>query len=164
MDFSLIDADGNWCPDCGEPRGVCRCANSTEYKPDTVSHPGETLLETIQALGMGQFQLAEKASIHPENIDAVINGNLRISHRMARKLAKVLGVPVSFWLKRQADYDDFLEREAFGGHKDVWIEVDGHQQRVLGDPNMSDETKEALAKMIKAATEAVQRGDFDHDE
>lgn len=25
MDFGLIDADGNWCPDCGEPRGVCRC-------------------------------------------------------------------------------------------------------------------------------------------
>lgn len=57
-----------------------------------------------------------------------------------------------------------LESEAFGGHKDVWIEVDGHQQRVLGDPNMSEETKQALAAMIKAATETVQRGGFDHDE
>ncbi len=51
-----------------------------------------------------------------------------------------------------------LEAAAFGGHKDVWIEVDGHQQRVLGDPNMSEETKEALAKMIKAATKAVNEG------
>ncbi len=57
-----------------------------------------------------------------------------------------------------------LESAAFGGHKDVWIEVDGHQQRVLGDPNMSEETKLALAHMIKAATEAVERGDFDHDD
>lgn len=57
-----------------------------------------------------------------------------------------------------------LETAAFGGHKDVWIEVDGHQQRVLGDPNMSEETKQALAGLIKAATEAVERGDFDSDE
>jgi hypothetical protein len=56
-----------------------------------------------------------------------------------------------------------LEKAAFGGHEDVWIEVDGHQQRVLGDPNMSEETKKALAGLIKAATEAVERGDFDND-
>ena len=49
-----------------------------------------------------------------------------------------------------------LEKEAFGNHEDVWIEVDGHQQRVLGDPNMSEETKQALAEMIKA----VQNGNF----
>lgn len=64
------------------------------------------------------------------------------------------------------DYDDeeteALERAAFGGHEDVWIDVDGHQQRVLGDPNMSEETKQALAAMIKAATEAIERGDFDN--
>lgn len=57
-----------------------------------------------------------------------------------------------------------LVREAFGGHKDVWIDVDGHQQRVLGDPNMSEETKKALAGLVKAATEAVERGDFDNDD
>lgn len=56
-----------------------------------------------------------------------------------------------------------LEREAFGGHQDVWIEVDVQQQRVLGDPNMSEETKKALGEMIKAAVEAVKRGDFDDD-
>ena|SRR6185369_1039038 len=67
------------------------------------------------------------------------------------------------------DYEEDDEYEelasaAFGGHKDVWIEVDGHQQRVLGDPNMSEETKQALAKMIKAVTKAVENGDFDDDE
>lgn len=145
-------------------KGMNMADEESQYKPDTASHPGETLLETIQMLGISPSELADKTGIHQEDIELVISGNLRISHRMARKLAKVLGIPVSFWLKRQSNYDDFLEREAFGGHKDVWIEVDGHQQRVLGDPNMSGETKKALAKMIKAATEAVERGDFDNDE
>ena len=57
-----------------------------------------------------------------------------------------------------------LEAAAFGGHKDVWIDVDGQPQRVFGDPNMSEETKQALAGLIKSATEAVERGDFDNDE
>lgn len=51
-----------------------------------------------------------------------------------------------------------LEKAAFGGHEDVWIEVDGHQQRVLGDPNMSEETKQSLAEMIKAVTKALNEG------
>lgn len=57
-----------------------------------------------------------------------------------------------------------LEEAAFGGHKDVWIEVDGHRQRVLGDPNMSEETKQALAEMIKAITKEVNEGHFDGKE
>ncbi len=65
------------------------------------------------------------------------------------------------------DYEDeeteSLERAAFGGHEDVWIEVDGHQQRVLGDPDMSEETKQALAAMIKAATKAILGGDLGND-
>ena len=132
-----------------------------QYKPDTVSHPGETLLETIQTLGMTQSELAEKTGIHQEAIELVISGDLAVTFRMARQFAKVLGIPVSFWVKRQSDYNAFLERAAFGNHQDVWIEVDGHQQRVLGDPNMSEETKRALAAMIEAATRAVQNGDFD---
>ena len=54
------------------------------------------------------------------------------------------------------DYDVEFPADELGGHQDVWIEVDGHQQRVLGDPNMSEETKQALAEMIKA----VQNGNF----
>lgn len=57
-----------------------------------------------------------------------------------------------------------LEKAAFGDHEDVWIEIDGHQQRVLGDPNMSPETAKALGELIKAAARAVANGDFEDDE
>jgi len=63
--------------------------------------------------------------------------------------------------KLDTEDDDEFPSEELGGHQDVWIEVDGKQQRVLADPNMSEETKKALAEMIKAATRAVQNGDFD---
>lgn len=132
-----------------------------QYKPDTASHPGETLLETIQTLGMSRSELSRKTRIDEDVLELVIAGHAQITFRMARQFAKVLGIPVSFWVKRQSDYNAFLERAAFGGHQDVWIEVDGKQQRVLGDPNMSEETKKSLAEMIKAATRAIQNGDFD---
>lgn len=59
--------------------------------------------------------------------------------------------------------DDVEFPDEFDGHEDIYIEVDGQQQRVLGDPNMSEETKQALAGLIKAASEAIERGDFDKD-
>lgn len=67
-------------------------------------------------------------------------------------------------LKAEAEEMKALEDAAFGGHEDVWIDVDGHQQRVFGDPNMSEETKKRLAVVIKAASESVSNGDFDNDE
>ena len=41
MDFGLIDADGNWCPDCGEPRGVCTCEENREAQ--TALYPDENI-------------------------------------------------------------------------------------------------------------------------
>ncbi len=35
MNIPLLDPYANWCPDCGEPRGVCCCEDvNTKPMPD----------------------------------------------------------------------------------------------------------------------------------
>jgi hypothetical protein len=31
IDYIPNDGFGNWCPDCGEPRGVCRCDDEVRF-------------------------------------------------------------------------------------------------------------------------------------
>ena len=48
--------------------------------------------------------------------------------------------------------------------KGFYSSVDGIPFHVLGDPNMSDKTLEALQHVVRAAYEAIERGDFDKDD
>lgn len=38
-----------------------------------------------------------------------------------------------------------------GGHRTMYLDVDGEPVRVLADPNMSDETRAAIEKLVRAA-------------
>lgn len=82
-----------------------------EYLPDYVSSPGETLLETIEALGMSQAALAERTGRPKKTINEIINGKSSITPATALQLERVLGVPASFWNKRESDYREFLARK-----------------------------------------------------
>ncbi|MDD4052970.1 MAG: helix-turn-helix domain-containing protein, partial [candidate division Zixibacteria bacterium] len=54
-----------------------------EYRPDHISFPGVTLLETINALGMTQVELAERTGRSPKDINRIIRGNARITPETA---------------------------------------------------------------------------------
>jgi hypothetical protein len=34
LPLSFDYPDPNWCPDCGEPIGICRCTETLIYYPD----------------------------------------------------------------------------------------------------------------------------------
>ncbi len=82
-----------------------------EYLPDYVSPPGETLLETIEALGMSQAALAERTGRPRKTINEIINGRSSITPETALQLERVVGVPAGFWNKREANYREFLARK-----------------------------------------------------
>ena len=82
-----------------------------EYLPDYVSPPGETLLETIEALGMSQAALAERTGRPKKTINEIINGKSSITPETALQLERVVGVPASFWNKRESNYREFLARK-----------------------------------------------------
>jgi addiction module HigA family antidote len=82
-----------------------------EYAPDYVSPPGETLLETIEALGISQAQMAERTGRSKKMINEIIKGKAPITSRMAIELERVTGVPASFWNNRERNYREFIAKQ-----------------------------------------------------
>ena len=85
-----------------------RKLEKNQYRPDYVSPPGETLIETIRALRMSQADLAERTGRSRKTINEIIKGKAPITPKMPLELEKVLGVPASFWNNRERRYREYL--------------------------------------------------------
>ncbi len=74
------------------------------HEPDYAVAPGETLAETIEALGIDQRELAVRAELSEKTISQIVNGHAPISAETAIKLERVTGVPASMWNNLEATY------------------------------------------------------------
>ncbi len=83
-------------------------ATDNQYVPDYVSPPGETLLETIDSLGMSLGELAERTGNSSQTMAEIIDGKAAITAEMASQLERVLGVPASFWTSRETQYREWI--------------------------------------------------------
>jgi HTH-type transcriptional regulator/antitoxin HigA len=83
-----------------------------QYSPDFVTPPGETLQETLEAIGMSQAELAERTGRPKKTINEIIKGKAAISPETALQLERVLGVPASFWNSRERQYREDQARVA----------------------------------------------------
>jgi HTH-type transcriptional regulator / antitoxin HigA len=82
-----------------------------EFVPGQVFPPGDTLLETIDAMGMSQKGLALRMGVTEKHVNEVIKGKASISEEIALRLERVLGVPASFWRNLEHSYRTFLARQ-----------------------------------------------------
>lgn len=82
-----------------------------QYKPDSVSAPGETLLEVLETRGMSQAELAERTGRPKKTINEIIKGKAAITPETALQLEFVLGIPAAFWNAREQYYREALARE-----------------------------------------------------
>jgi addiction module HigA family antidote len=81
-----------------------------QYTPDVVSPPGETLKETLEALGMSQAELAERMGRPKKTINEIIKGKAALTPDTALQLERVLGIPAGFWSNRDHHYREFLAK------------------------------------------------------
>jgi HTH-type transcriptional regulator/antitoxin HigA len=79
---------------------------------DFATAPGVTLQDSLDALGMSQAELAERAGISDKTINRIIKGIDPLTHATALALEKVLQVPAGFWLKLESNYREHLARQA----------------------------------------------------
>lgn len=77
-----------------------------KYIADIAIPPGETLLETIESLGMTQAELAERMGMAKKTINEIIKGTAPITPETALKLESVLGAPARFWMNLEANYQE----------------------------------------------------------
>jgi len=81
-----------------------------QYLPNYAVPPGETLLETIEEIGMSQAELAERTGRPKKTINEIIKGKASITPDTALQLERVLGVPASFWNNLERNYQETLTR------------------------------------------------------
>jgi HTH-type transcriptional regulator / antitoxin HigA len=82
-----------------------------EFVSGHVFPPGDTLLETIDAMGLSQKALALRMGVTEKHINEVIKGKASISEEIALRLERVLGVSASFWRTLEHTYRTFLARQ-----------------------------------------------------
>lgn len=82
----------------------------TEYRPDYVSPPGETLLEALEERGMTQADLAQRTGRPKKTINEIVKGKAAIRPETALQFERVLGIPATFWNKREQQYREALAR------------------------------------------------------
>lgn len=80
-----------------------------EYRPDYAVPPGETLRDTIDALGMSQAELARRTGLSAKHVNQVIQGVVALTPDTALALEHVVGVPARMWNALEANY---RQREA----------------------------------------------------
>lgn len=81
------------------------------YAPNYAIAPGETLLETIEALDLTQKELAQRMGRPLKTINQIIKGTAQIMPETSLQLEKVTGVPASFWNTAEAQYREALARQ-----------------------------------------------------
>jgi HTH-type transcriptional regulator/antitoxin HigA len=77
---------------------------------DFIIHPGETIHDILAERGITQEELSTRTGFDLSYIADVISGKKDISEQFAESLGSVFGVPQSFWLNLQANYDKEMKQ------------------------------------------------------
>ena len=84
-----------------------------EYFPQSRPHPGVTLSEKLEEMGMGSKEFAECTGNSEKTISAVLNGNCAITPDLAVQFENVTQIPANFWLNSQRNYDNFMRKKNY---------------------------------------------------
>ena len=68
-------------------------------------HPGETLREDLDALGMSAAELARRIEVPVTRVSDILNGQRAITGETALRLGRFFGTSGEFWLNLQKLYE-----------------------------------------------------------
>jgi HTH-type transcriptional regulator/antitoxin HigA len=118
---------------------------TTNFFPDYAIAPGETLLETLEELGLSQKELALRMGRPEKTICGIIAGKVQITPETALELEKVTGAPASIWNTLEAQYRETLARLSQQKERETqidWLKQFSYSQtttlRIL--PQIDDKT------------------------
>lgn len=94
---------------------------AVRFAPDWVSPPGETILDVIEDREWTQDELAGRLGVSAKHVNLLIKGKASLSEDIALRLERVLGSPASFWLSREAIYQERLARMEAQSQLEQWV-------------------------------------------
>lgn len=134
----------------------------TQYAPDVVSPPGETLQEVLEARGMSQAELAERTGRPKKTINEIVKGKAAITPETAIQLERVLGIPAEFWNNRERQYRESLARQEqheYLARSSGWLDLfpwNAMEKRgwVAAHKGIAERTEQLLAYFAVASPDA----------
>lgn len=113
-----------------------------EFTPDWFSKPGDSLRALMRRRGVEPHDVADQLPGGMAALRGLLEGSRPIRTDEASVLASALGGTTTFWLKRQANYDDALERavdRAVATEVEDWLLIPVPGARPRG--KMSEDTR-----------------------
>ncbi len=95
-------------------------ASNQEFNPDWASAPGETIVDALKERDVSITEFTERMGHTREAMEDLLHGRATITIAMARKLEKVIGASLEFWMSRDFQYreDTAKLRQA---EEETWI-------------------------------------------
>lgn len=94
-----------------------------DFSPDYVVLPGESISEMLEECSMTQKELATRMEVTEKTVSALITGKVPINQEHAKKLELILGLPSSFWMNLQRNYDDAYYEKKYEEELSKQIEI-----------------------------------------
>ena len=79
-------------------------SDKSEFNPDWVSPPGETIADILEERSYSQLEFAQRMGYTPKHANELLRSRAPISLETARKLELVLGATADFWIARETQY------------------------------------------------------------
>lgn len=85
-------------------------SRQNQYFPQSSPHPGETLEEKLNELGMGPKEFAVRIVKPMKTITTVLTGESSIPADLAVRFEKATKIPAHFWMDHQKSHDEYKAR------------------------------------------------------
>ncbi len=95
-------------------------------------HPGETLREDLEALGMSAAELARRIEVPVNRITEILNGRRAVTGDTALRLGRFFGTSGEFWLNLQKLYELRLAERKNGAEIARLSSLDDDRLRASG--------------------------------
>ena len=86
-------------------------AQKKKFRAVYAFHPGTTLREKLDEMGMSVKEFAVRTSKPEKTINAVLMGNSSLTPDMAVAFEQITMIPAHMWLNLQRNYDEFMARK-----------------------------------------------------
>ncbi len=84
--------------------------SANEFHPNWASAPGDTIADILQERNLSELEFAHRIGQTPEATKDLLQGRATITIAIARRLERVLGASVEFWMSRDFQYRQDIAR------------------------------------------------------
>ncbi|MEM7011377.1 MAG: hypothetical protein AAF585_07830, partial [Verrucomicrobiota bacterium] len=84
--------------------------SSPSFKPDWVSHPGQTIGQLLEKRRIPSNKFYANLEVEEAEAVAILLGKAVITEELASKLERFLGGTKAFWLNRESEYRSEVQR------------------------------------------------------